>query len=125
MIKSNFLAEMGRVFNVFNKSNYPDERLDLIFEEVKYLSESHFTSLVDFFIKGKKGAPLPNDFRKEAARFAPVRKNLDSAQTSSNAFCEHCQDSGAVLKTDERHYVFAYRCKCSNGSKKPNLTRWA
>ncbi len=39
--------------------------------------------------------------------------------------CEKCNGTGAVLKTDEAHYIYAYRCNCANQSKKPNLRNWS
>lgn len=38
--------------------------------------------------------------------------------------CDACNGTGAILKTDESHYIYAYRCSCINQSKKPNLKAW-
>lgn len=112
-----FDIEMGRLYGVFPRSNFSDERRKLIFYIVESLPASSFRRIVDHFIATFRQAPLPKDFIE-----AKVREN-HNAPRQSGAYspapdpnCEKCYDSGILeIQHESGPDIYFCRCRCYAG----------
>jgi hypothetical protein len=71
-----FSAQMARLSNLFGKRFFPDDKIGMIWKEMRYMKPDDFRLLVDDFVADGKSAPNRNDFRAaRMARFGSDRVN--------------------------------------------------
>lgn len=66
MTQNDFNIQLGRIYSVFGEKQYGKERLSLIWQSCKELSDYAFIRIVDNFISSARFAPLPKDFKDAA-----------------------------------------------------------
>ncbi len=59
-----FASQIDRLSNTFGKRNFSDERISMIWESVKDLSNPQLKSLVDVFVSSSRQYPTPDDFAR-------------------------------------------------------------
>lgn len=99
-----FTEQMGRIASVFGKNAYADERIKLIWREVKDLSPEWMAKTADHFIGEERQAPLLPQFRlaiaEERERLWAIEKKKH-AQEAQKFFHSSYQgdDVRAVCQT--------------------------
>lgn len=96
--------QMNRLAETYGAQHYKRERVELLWREVKNLSNPWFAQVVDRFIGESKFAPLLPEFREEIARERERNHSLDKRQHSKDAkefyLMADCPDQrGSMLKT--------------------------
>ena len=68
MTREEFVKQMNRLASVFGANPYPEERRNLIWNEMNTLSVAAFTRMVSEMIGNQRQAPLLPEFRELAGR---------------------------------------------------------
>lgn len=125
MTHQEFIAEMGRLSQVFGERSYPTERTKLIWNVSQSLPVETFRRVVEGFIGSSRQPPLMPEFRDaiqaERQHEREHRPALPDARPWERPnSCEYCYDTGVVLceKHGERG-VYAFRCPCLRGQGDP------
>ena len=79
MTSDQFQYSMGSIFSVFGRAEYPAERVRMIYDEVKDLTQHEFDQIVANFVGSfrVKYAPMPSHFREEA--YAMRKRRFEKA----------------------------------------------
>lgn len=101
MKASSFDFEMKRITDVFGIKNYPSERIELIWNTTKNLSDESFNKIVNYLISSFRFAPLPKDF-DEAAK-AEIR-SIHSSNSVPDFMAKNFKGNGSLEKVLARDY---------------------
>jgi len=94
-----YVTQMTRMMNQFGNNVYSKERRALIWEEVRYLSDSWMTKIVTRFIGEYKTAPLLPEFRTEASKEREKERYFDRLREEQEA--KKFFESNSLPKDDE------------------------
>lgn len=121
-----FLSQVIRLKGVFGKRHFPDERVQLIWEEVKQSSNMDFKIIIDDFLADAKFAPTRKDFR-EAISGMRVRqhgnkKRSQPLRAGPNPKCKVCRDEGEVwaIRISDNSENWVFKCFCDIGMSSGN-----
>ncbi len=125
MTAQDFDGQVKRLSDTFGPQHYKQERLTLLWREVRDFDRRWFERVVDSMIASFKFAPLPADFADavsgERERRWKERKESTSLQPwAGAAACRFCKDTGIRMCTKQgASGVWAFRCDCSRGQSDP------
>jgi hypothetical protein len=95
-----FEKQMGILWDVFSKTEYPPVRVEMIWKNCKDLPDVNFENIIKFFISTKpiKFPPLPNDFIEEANRQRAMLINGSNSRNGWRSEIDNLQPAGEVLQ---------------------------
>lgn len=106
MDKQSFEQRFMKIISTFGAKNYSQDRVSIIYSEVKNLTSDDFSRLVDHLIGSSKMAPLVPDFRRSIAELGlrAQRPRLDVIETTASIvqaenFIYHLQDNAWANNT--------------------------
>lgn len=124
-----FESEIERLCRNFNDRYavyYTDDRIRLIWNEVKCLESDDFVRIIDKFISSSKSSPKVEEFA-EIAKFYQSHKSYSDdtdglALQIEYSTCTACAGAGLMSVIDKTIYKndYLFRCKCPAGTH-PNL----
>lgn len=126
MSAQEFDQQMRRLIDTYGPQHYRQERLTLLWREVKDFDYRWLERVVDEMLGSSRQAPLPADFSEHVSRERERRWRLqkEQAQVEWNGTpgCRFCKDTG--IRMCIKHGapgVWAFRCDCERGRKDPRV----
>jgi hypothetical protein len=114
-----FQRQIERLKETFGQQYYKDERVKLLWNDVRALSNQWLASVVSDFIYSSRQAPLGDEFRDKIGRERErelsnerAKDTFEEAPPNNNA-CTYCHDVGTLM-----HEGYAYKCFCRSGRKR-------
>lgn len=116
-----FQYQIRRLQEQFGNQNYSQERIKLIWREVKDIEPFWFEKTVDRFIGECRQAPLLPEFRDAIAVLRETHRPKQSfgpANIETVSSCSNCKGNGIfVCGLKEASGLWAFRCHCSLGER--------
>jgi len=123
MRKDEFEQAVMKLVSQFGARNFSQERINLIFDEVKFYSISDFEHLVKHFIGNHRTAPTVQDFRK-AVFDLNIKPIVKQAETSLKIISGHgwvypievglWADHRAIFIRNEKYPKFIMKFQCED-----------
>lgn len=113
--REQFTIQMERLHSTWSKRQFPDQRREMIWEQIRQHDYELMIKIVDRFISSSKSAPMPEDFRNEVLWQTRGRK-APSSEEPVRIDCVHCCDMG-VLKINLDTAELLCCCDCEAGKK--------
>lgn len=120
MISENhFRYQMNRLAETFGANHYKSERVRMIWQAIKDLSDHWLEKTVDSFIGYQRHAPLLEEFSGEISKERERQggaKVIPISWGTKKYKCDHCMDNGVYLcKSRINPGFWAFRCNCEKG----------
>jgi len=118
MLFTEFQVQAKRLVNVYGQAKYPQERLDMIYNAMKYVDANDFASQVNQFIGQSDKAPMLGEFM-EAFRsvLGDMKKAQHEAKEKLLAPCLKCGGSGVeIMYSKKVGWSYAFKCTCERGN---------
>lgn len=111
MTEVHFQLQIKRLKSQFSDTAFSNERLAMIWKDVRGCSEDWMTRTVDHFLAAERQAPLPADFKLALAQSSNADKGIRGTRG-----CSTCEGNGWTLPPYQvgRREV-AMRCDCLGG----------
>lgn len=121
-----FNAQVKRLSDTFGGQHYKQERLTILWRDVRDFDRQWFERVVDGLIASSKFAPLPSDFSEavsaERDRKWRAKKETTLVEWRGVPTCRFCKDTGIrMCLKDDAPGVWAFRCECDRGSADPRV----
>ena len=119
-----FHEQIGRLVTAFGKRLFLKERVDMIWEICKVLTDEEMTQVTDQILKNARQAPLPRDFethvKKIMDRKYQMRRSSEDVVTrsthESKPKCPYCCDTGVLeAKINGEDLAVHFICDCTAG----------
>ena len=117
MLFTEFQTQTKRLVNVYGQAKYPQERLDMIYNALKYIDAKSFGDQVSQFIGQSDKAPMLGEFM-EAFRsvLGDMKKTQHEAKEKLLAICIKCGGSGVEpMYSKKNGFCYAFKCTCERG----------
>lgn len=85
MQSQEFNRELNRLKDCFGDKNYSDERVKILWSEVKDLTGDWFIRVINFFIGNQRQPPLIGEFREEIAKERDRQWKIKKTEHSQDA----------------------------------------
>jgi hypothetical protein len=109
--------QMQRLVKVYGVPKYPTERIEMIFDVMKFLEIEAFKKQVSYFIGAMEKPPMMADFI-EAFRsvLGDARKLENEAKELLLGACMNCNGTGHTTMYEKMSgFEFAFQCTCARG----------
>lgn len=131
MTPSEFKTGMDRIRNVFGDKAYPEERVDLIWQETRRLTAGEFATIVGELIAAQAAPPLIGKFREAMAymnsKNSGIRKQEREDWRNRQKPCRLCGKTGWVQAervVDGSLYAFRCHCPCGEELLSRSIPQW-
>ena len=98
MNKESFLSQVQRLSSCFGSHFYSKERIEIIWSEIKHISDQDLKEICDDFIADSRFAPLRKEFR-EALSTRRLNKYLLEKEKRSQEYHQSGVSAEIVSKT--------------------------
>lgn len=117
MTLQEFQNQTKRLIAVYGPNKYPQERLDIIYNAMKYIDAKSFGDQITQFIGQSEKAPLLSEFQMAFASVLGEHKKREiEAKEKQLRPCLNCDQTGVFIcysrKTGWSH---AFQCTCGRG----------